>query len=102
MTKPRKIYIAGPMTGIEDYNRPAFDGYEIELVAQGLGHIVLNPAVHPVGLEHHEYMQLCRPMVEVADEIHLLPGWERSKGAMMEYGWALAGGKSIHYVGESQ
>lgn len=44
-----KIYIAGPMTGIPDYNRPAFNEYAAKLVEQG--HTVLNPATLPDGLE---------------------------------------------------
>lgn len=97
MTPPRKIYIAGPMTGRVDANRPAFHLQAYKLVQAG--HVALNPAVLPDGLEHHEYMAICRPMVEIADEVHMLPGWEHSKGAMMEHQWASQLGKPIRFVG---
>ncbi len=97
MSNILKIYIAGPMTGLVDANRPAFNGYAAALVE--VGHVALNPAVLPDGLEHHEYMAICKPMVEIADEVHMLPGWERSKGAMMEHGWAIERAKPIRFVG---
>ena len=93
----RKIYIAGPMTGLIDANRPAFHLHAFK-VAQA-GHVALNPAVLPDGLQHHEYMAICKPMVEIADEVHMLPGWEPSKGAMQEHQWATAMGKEVLFVG---
>lgn len=97
MTTPRKIYIAGPMTGLPDFNRPAFNAYAAKLEAEG--HIVLNPATLPLGLEHWQYMLLCQPMVAVADEVHLLPGWANSTGALTEHEWATSLGKVIRYTG---
>lgn len=96
MSKTLKIYIAGPMTGLVDANRHAFNGHASTLAEAG--HVPLNPAVLPDGLEHHEYMAICKPMVEIADEVHMLPGWEHSKGAMMEHGWASAMDKPIRFV----
>ena len=97
MIKPLKIYIAGPMTGLVDANRHAFNGHAVTLAEAG--HVALNPAVLPDGLAHHEYIAICKPMVEIADEVHMLPGWERSKGATMEHGWATEAGKPIRFVG---
>ncbi|ANT70242.1 MULTISPECIES: DUF4406 domain-containing protein [Aeromonas] len=93
----RKIYVAGPMTGLPDFNRPAFFAYAAQLGEEG--HIVLNPATLPLGLAHSEYMELCRPMVALADEIHMLPGWVSSRGALVEHEWATMAGKTIRYVG---
>ena len=36
-----RIYISGPMTGVAELNRPAFDAAEKRLTAQG--HFVINP-----------------------------------------------------------
>lgn len=93
----RKIYVAGPMTGLPNFNRPAFHAYAAQIEASG--HIALNPAIFPLGLTHAQYMELCRPMVAIADELHFLPGWVNSKGALMEHQWATCSGKRIHYVG---
>ncbi|EEC7734784.1 DUF4406 domain-containing protein, partial [Escherichia coli] len=43
-----RVYIAGPMTGYENFNREAFHKVEEELKREG--HTVLNPAVLPDGL----------------------------------------------------
>lgn len=59
-----KIYIAGPMTGLPEFNRPAFYG-----VMREINHakaVPLNPAILPDGLEQHEYMALCIEMVKMA------------------------------------
>lgn len=88
-----KIYIAGPMTGIPDYNRPAFNEYAAKLVAQG--HTVLNPATLPDGLEQSEYMDICLAMVRACDELYALPGWEDSLGASVEYDYACKIGKVV-------
>lgn len=79
---PKKIYIAGPMTGHEDFNRPAFN--DADSVLSGCGNVILNPAILPDGLSQPEYMQICLAMVMCADAIYLLKGWENSKGAMAE------------------
>lgn len=81
--KRKVVFISGPMTGLPDFNRVAFNAEAERLAA--LGFIVLNPAVFPDGLEHGQYMAMCLPMLEQADTIMLLEGWENSKGAVMEF-----------------
>ncbi|ECE8819412.1 DUF4406 domain-containing protein, partial [Salmonella enterica subsp. enterica serovar Reading] len=49
-----KVYIAGPMTGYENFNREAFHRAEKALKREG--HTVLNPAVLPNGLTQAQYM----------------------------------------------
>lgn len=66
------IYIAGPMSYIKDHNRPLFNKVAAELADQG--NSVLNPATLPDGLSQVQYMQICLPMVVVADELVMLPG----------------------------
>lgn len=87
------IYIAGPMSGIKDHNRPLFNMAAAELTEQG--HRVLNPATLPDGLSQGQYMQICLPMVAVADELVMLPGWEQSEGAYIEFLLAKKSGKTI-------
>lgn len=80
--KPRKIYIAGPMTGIPDFNRKAFN--DMAAILRSRGHIVLNPAILPDGLEQHEYMDVTIAMLRCSDTVCLLEGWTGSDGAKAE------------------
>lgn len=83
-----RVYIAGPMTGYEDFNRPAFAEAAARL--RSLGHVVVSPgeldeAGHTPGdWPWKAYMR--RDIVELmgCDTIALLPGWAQSKGARLE------------------
>lgn len=88
-----KIYIAGPMYGLPNFNRDAFN-LEAERL-RALGHIALNPAILPDGLEQHEYMALCIEMVKMANQLVMLPGWEHSAGARAEHALAIKLGKPV-------
>ncbi len=77
-----KIYIAGPMSGIPNFNRPAFHSEALRLSHQG--HVILNPATLPDGLSQSEYMDICLAMIRCADAIFMLRGWQRSAGAKAE------------------
>ncbi len=91
-------YIAGPMSGYPEFNRPAF---EAEAKRQtDLGHVVLNPAILPDGLSQAEYMQLCMPMVMIAKRIVMLPGWRKSTGATAEHALAVKLGHEVVYAGD--
>ncbi|BBM28194.1 MULTISPECIES: DUF4406 domain-containing protein [Enterobacter cloacae complex] len=81
-----KVYIAGPMTGRENFNRNAFNKEAERLTRHG--HTVLNPASLPDGLEQREYMDICFAMLRCADAILMLPGWQTSSGATAEYHYA--------------
>ena len=81
-----KIYIAGPMTGYENFNRDAFNKEADRLSRHG--HSVLNPATLPNGLTQREYMDICFAMLRCADAILMLPGWKASAGATAEYHYA--------------
>lgn len=116
-----KIYIAGPMTGIPNFNFPAFNRAAAVLRAEG--HSVFNPAERDI--ERHGGVDIsfsndtgdpeqakrdfnfslrealaddtafiCRD----ADAIAMLPGWENSKGARAEHALAFALGHTIIYL----
>lgn len=93
--KDKIVYISGPMTGLPDYNRPAFFTAEKYLKSQGA--VVLNPAYSPDGLpDHSSYMRIALAMVAEAQCVFLLPDWEQSKGVAMEL--ELAKSMGIHVV----
>ncbi len=81
-----RVYIAGPMTGYEDFNAAAFNQEAERLTNEG--HQVLNPAVLPGGLTQPQYMDICFSMIRAAEVVHFLPGWRESEGAVAEYHYA--------------
>jgi hypothetical protein len=85
----RRIYLAGPMSGIEDFNRPAFHREAARL--RSIGHRVDNPAenVGAPGAEWSDYMRIGIRQLIKCDTIALLPGWETSRGAQIEHRLAL-------------
>lgn len=78
----KKIYIAGPMTGLPESNYPAFNAAAAKLRA--LGHEVQNPAENPKRDSWADYMRLGVAQLVQCDCIVLLPGWSESKGALIE------------------
>lgn len=90
-----KIYIAGKITGDENY-REKFAKAQLQL--QKDGHIVLNPAMLPEGLTKAEYMKLCFQMIDIADQVYLLPGWQSSEGARLEEKHCRYIGKEVGYL----
>lgn len=78
-----KIYIAGPITGIIDYKQKFMAAEE---KVKEMGHIAINPAYLPEGLR--DYMGICKAMIDQADAIILLDGWEDSKGSCEELTYA--------------
>lgn len=110
-----KIYLAGPMRGIELFNFPAFDRAAADL-RDCWGHDVFSPAERdrdegfdPAGtldgFDLHAAMRDdLRYIIDEADAIALLPGWETSTGARLERAVAEATGKKVmlvHFATES-
>jgi len=83
------LYVAGPMTGLPEFNYPAFRDAENRLTASG--YRVLNPidseAFNDTGAPQawDWYMRHAIRMVLAADGIALLDGWENSRGARLEH-----------------
>ncbi|WP_444654016.1 DUF4406 domain-containing protein [Citrobacter portucalensis] len=90
-----KIYIAGPMSGLPGFNRPAFHRAAAHIVRRG--NVALNPAILPDGLEQAEYMDICLAMLRCADGIFMLDGWQQSAGAKAEYALAEKLGMDIQH-----
>lgn len=78
-----KLYLSGPISGMPDGNRPAFDKAERELA--DCGYSVVNPAVHTVeGWTWEQYLKHDLPLMLKCDGVAMLPGWWRSTGAKLE------------------
>lgn len=103
------IYLAGPMRGYKDFNFPAFMQAAKELRSQG--HTVFNPAERDLERDIEEGREPTWQsetgdisaaeakgfdrrlaitddltyIIQKADAIALLPGWETSKGANAEF-----------------
>ena len=95
-----KVYIAGPMTGLPHFNRPAFQQAAINLSFEK--HVPLNPAILPDGLTEADYMAVGITMLQRADAIFLLTGWQFSAGARAEHALALKLGLEVIEQRESR
>lgn len=97
--RPKRIYIAGPMTGMPEHNFPAFNaaaaryraaGWEVENPVEigekfGTWEEVENDPELVEALFKAEYQAVVR-----SDAILLLPGWENSRGTRAELRLALS------------
>lgn len=81
----RTLYLAGPMSGLPQFNYPAFGHAAVTL--RGLGYAVLNPADNPLppcGGTWQGWMRAAITQLVQADAVAFLPGWELSAGATLE------------------
>jgi hypothetical protein len=121
--KKMNIYLAGPMRGYKDFNFPAF--FEAAEKLRGLGHNVFNPAERDtkefgaekmksengseadlsknlgmagLSLTRHVFLHDTHYICTTADAIALMPGWEKSKGALAEKALSEAIGLEVIYL----
>ena len=98
-----RIYISGQISNLEksDYME-RFAKAEKELTEQGYS--VVNPAnvnaQLPEDTNYEEYMKMSFCMLDMCDAIYMLNGWEESRGANREYGYAIAKGKEVIFESE--
>jgi nucleoside 2-deoxyribosyltransferase len=79
-----KVYIAGPMTGVENFNHTSFN--EAAALWRGAGWDVVNP-VELDSTTHKTYDYYLRQDIKAlmdCDAIATLDGWEDSRGAKVE------------------
>jgi len=83
-----KIYIAGPMSGIVDFNYPAFDLAETMLQASNRDAEIINPANNfnrSQTRTKSEYLRAAIRQVLDVDAMYMLPYWQESRGARLEH-----------------
>ncbi|MDH0292344.1 DUF4406 domain-containing protein [Pseudomonas sp. GD04087] len=80
----QRIYLAGPMTGLPEFNYPAFHAEATRL--RQLGYHVENPAENnaPADTSGSGYLRLALAQLITCDSIAMLPGWHNSEGARLE------------------
>lgn len=78
-----KYYLAGPMTGLPNYNREAFEEETSRL--HNLGYDIVSPA--EINLEDASWCECLRKDLRAmldCQGIILMPGWQESRGASLE------------------
>ena len=111
MQREKIVYLSGRISNNDNYKH---EFALAEDVLKLLGFYVINPAELDMvaeGLTHDQYMQICYRLVDIADIIFMVSGWQKSKGANAELSYAKSLGKKVMYqdyyapfrkVGESE
>lgn len=88
-----RIYISGAISDDKNY-KIHFKQAEDKLKDGKHNYTIINPAnlniIMPQDTLHEEYMNICMELLKMCDCIYMLKGWETSRGANREYGYALA------------
>lgn len=93
------VYVSGPVTGMRDGNRPAFEEAARALRASGCVARIPQDDVDP-GTPWIPAVKLTlMAILAQADGLAMLDGWETSRGASLERATALALGMPVMDVG---
>lgn len=119
--RKKRVYIAGPMTGVKDYNRDDFNLAEKSLSEKGCD--VINPHAifgrlagviaskeeviadfneYPMGPYAVAMVEMELALLRSCDAIYLLPGWPESIGTRRELKEAIENGLQIIIGGEHE
>ena len=93
----KAVYLSGPMTGIPDFNRAAFEEAEEECWLSGAIGVYNPKSLIGKGLSHEQCMAVdLKALFDMGDLAEVvvvqLPGWRKSKGARLEHAVAIACG----------
>jgi hypothetical protein len=105
-----KIYIAGPMTGLVNYN--FFNFFRIEKKLLKEGYETINPAYESLSIcnklnkkleevDYNIFMEHDLSVLKKCEAIYMLKNWEHSKGANLEYGYAIKHNYIVFFESDS-
>ena len=92
------VYISGKITNNSHYEEDFRKGEEWLLLNDftPINPTKLDKAL-PKGLSYEQLMQIDFRLIDIAEAIFMLEGWQRSKGACAELAYAKSIGKKILY-----
>lgn len=95
-----RLYVAGPMTGLPEFNYPAFQSAAAALTE--LGHEVEDPSTNknPTPGDYHGWLRAGIAQLIRCDGVALLDGWEASGGARLEVNVAATLGMRVKPLAE--
>ena len=97
MERGKIVYLSGLKTDSESCKNEFVCA---ELFLKQMGYVVLNPTeiLKDLGnLSYEQCMQICYRLVDIADIIFMVSGWQKSKGANAELSYAKSLGKEVKY-----
>lgn len=95
-----RLYVAGPMTGLPEFNYPAFRAAAVALTE--LGHDVEDPSTNenPTPGDYHGWLRAGLSQLIRCNGVALLDGWEASGGARLEVNVAATLGMRVKPLAE--
>jgi hypothetical protein len=89
------------MSGLPEFNYPAF--HRAAAALRAIGHTVHNPAENPVPPcgSWLGYMRMSIAQIANSDALVMLPGWQRSRGARVEFILAKLIGLFVYRAGDA-
>ena len=90
--KTPTVFIIGPIDGVAKYWE-AFERAEDELTGRGI--IALSPSRLPSGMTFEQYGRIYTTMIDVADAVLVLDGWETYSKALQAVAYCRSIGKPV-------
>ena len=97
MERGKIVYLSGKITDNENYKKEFACA---ELFLRQMQYIVINHAeiLKDLGeLSYEQCMQICYRLIDIADIIFMVSGWQKSNGANAELSYAKSLGKKVMY-----
>ena len=95
----KRVYIAGPITGVNGYTRH-FERAAKLLASKGFDPVSPTEPGEVDGFEYRDYINRGLRLLEECEFICMLPGSNKSKGAMLELHYATCCGLPVLQISE--